>query len=114
MADTKPTIRVKDGLTATHLGNPKPTKDFIIIQMAQRPSKTAMGIEIPYDTLPPLPYGIIVRLGPDCTGGYKEGQHVLVPMYAGSVMELGTDENTYRFIREADIVGTLDVMTSKE
>jgi len=97
--------RVQSQGKALVLGDPKPAQDFLILQMAPRPEVTEGGIQIPYDQLPPLPYGLVRSKGPGCSDAYSVGQHVIVPAHAGSLIEIGDGSAMFRFVREIDIVG---------
>ena len=99
------TVRVKGDVRTHVLCEPRPCADILFIRMAKHPDTSEGGIDMATSSRPPLPYGKLLGKGPDCSTQFTVGMHLIVPPYAGSLIELGDGEFAHRFVRERDIVG---------
>lgn len=87
------------------IGSPRPAADYLLVQRAQQSTRSPGGIELPNaETMPPLPYGLVIEVGDNCNR-YPVNTYVLMKPFGGHVMSYNDTE--WVFIKEEDIVGTL-------
>lgn len=81
----------------------KPLADRVIVKPNESIKVTDSGFELPEESIDRPQEGIAVAVGDKCTD-VKEGSKVTYGKYAGQVLPIEGDENTYLIMREGEIL----------
>lgn len=96
---------------AGHLSTPRPAFDWLMLHSQEEPDVSAGGINLQALQKVPLPYGLILDKGPDCSEVFKIGQHILYPLHAGIDLPMAREGKMVylKFIREEDVICTFEL-----
>lgn len=105
-------VQTSDRDGVVHLSGPQPTFDWLMLLTQEAPDYSAGGIDMQAIEKIPLPYGLILKMGPDCSDTFNVEQHVLYPLHAGIDLPLhkGGRILNLKFIREEDVVCTFNLV----
>lgn len=105
-------IQTPDSKVTDHLTSPQPAFDWLMLITQETPDFSPGGINMQAIEKIPVPYGRILKKGPDCSDTFKVGQHILYPLYAGNDLPLQKDGATVnvKFIHEEDVICTFDLV----